>query len=394
MHSELAPLIFELCAIIISAALLGTVFLYARQPIILAYIAAGMLIGPHGINLVTSAENITQIGNLGVILLLFLIGLNLQPKKLLTLFQESALITLGTCAAFFAFSTLFCLAIAFSLRDAAIIGAALMFSSTVIGLKLIPTTTLHHKRLGEIITSILLVQDILAISVIIFLNMGDGMGNGNVMLLSFLLMLGKFALVCLLAFMGVRYVILPLFRRFDVIQEYSFVTTLAWCFLWAELSHQVGLSYESGAFIAGISIAVSQVSQAISVHLKPLREFFLILFFFAIGARMDISQANLYSLLGVLLGFLLIAVKYGGFALALKWAKEKPTVRHELSARLSQASEFSFLVTYAAMQAELLSQQAVLFIQITTITTFIVSTYWVVKRFPTPISIEKNLRQD
>ncbi|GAL02261.1 glutathione-regulated potassium-efflux system protein KefB [Photobacterium aphoticum] len=81
-------------------------------------------------------------------------------------------------------------------------------------------------------------------------------------------MLGKFALVCLLAFLGVRYVILPLFRRFDVIQEYSFVTTLAWCFLWAELSHQVGLSYESGAFIAGISIAVSHVSQAISVHLK------------------------------------------------------------------------------------------------------------------------------
>ncbi|GAL02262.1 glutathione-regulated potassium-efflux system protein KefB [Photobacterium aphoticum] len=69
--------------------------------------------------------------------------------------------------------------------DAVIIGAALMFSSTVIGLKLIPTTTLHHKRMGEIITSILLVQDILAISVIIFLNMGENLGDGNVMLLSF-----------------------------------------------------------------------------------------------------------------------------------------------------------------------------------------------------------------
>ncbi|GAL02263.1 glutathione-regulated potassium-efflux system protein KefB [Photobacterium aphoticum] len=100
MHNELAPLIFELCAIIISAALLGTLFLYARQPIILAYIAAGVLIGPHGINLVTSAENITQIGNLGVILLLFLIGLNLQPKKLLSLFQESASSPWGRAPAF------------------------------------------------------------------------------------------------------------------------------------------------------------------------------------------------------------------------------------------------------------------------------------------------------
>ncbi|PSW20705.1 cation:proton antiporter [Photobacterium sanctipauli] len=390
MQIDLAPLIFELCAIIISAAILGTLFLYACQPIILAYIAAGMLIGPHGLNIVTSAENITQIGNLGVILLLFLIGLNLQPKKLLSLFKESAIITLGTSAFFFLITLGFCLTIQLSLLDAAIVAAAMMFSSTVIGLKLIPTTTLHHKHMGEVITSILLVQDILAISVIIFFNMGDG----NAMLLSFVLMLGKFAMLCLLAFMGVRFLILPLFRRFDVIQEYSFVTTLAWCFFWAELSHQVGLSYESGAFIAGISIAVSQVSQAISVHLKPLREFFLILFFFAIGARMSLDQANLYALWGLIFGIILVVVKAWGFSTALKLAKEKPSMNRELSARLSQASEFSFLVAYAAMQANLLSPNAALFIQVTTMTTFIISTYWVVKRFPTPISTVKSLRQD
>ncbi|MGF1727147.1 cation:proton antiporter [Photobacterium nomapromontoriensis] len=390
MDSELAPLIFELCAIIISAAILGTLFLYACQPIILAYIAAGMLIGPHGFNLITSAENITQIGNIGVILLLFLIGLNLQPKKLLSLFQESAIVTLTTCAFFFSITLLFCLAIQFSILDASLIAASLMFSSTVIGLKLIPTTTLHHKRMGEMITSILLIQDMLAISVIIFINMGDG----DIMLLSFLIMLGKFAAVCALAFAGVRYLILPLFTRFDVIQEYTFVTTLAWCFLWAELSHQVGLSYESGAFIAGISIAVSRVSQAISVHLKPLREFFLILFFFAIGARMDLSQANLYSLLGLLFGGVLVIVKFWGFSLTLKLAKEPPVMRKELSARLSQASEFSFLVAYAAMQTGLLSMQAALFIQVATMTTFIISTYWVVRRFPTPISPVNKLRQD
>ncbi|MGF1683893.1 cation:proton antiporter [Photobacterium minamisatsumaniensis] len=390
MQIDLAPLIFELCAIIISAAILGTLFLYACQPIILAYIAAGMLIGPHGLNLVTSAENITQIGNLGVILLLFLIGLNLQPKKLLSLFKESAIITLGTCAFFFLITLLFCVSIQLSVIDAIIVAAAMMFSSTVIGLKLIPTTTLHHKRMGEVITSILLVQDILAISVIIFFNMGDG----NIMLLSFVFMLGKFAMLCLLAFMGVRFLILPLFRRFDVIQEYSFVTTLAWCFFWAELSHQVGLSYESGAFIAGISIAVSQVSQAISVHLKPLREFFLILFFFAIGARMTLDQANIYVLWGGVFGVILVAVKAWGFSKALSLAKEKDSMNRELSARLSQASEFSFLVAYAAMQANLLSPDAALFIQVATMTTFIVSTYWVVKRFPTPISTVSKLRQD
>ncbi|GAB3519384.1 cation:proton antiporter domain-containing protein [Photobacterium alginatilyticum] len=390
MQINLAPLIFELCAIVISAAILGTLFLYARQPIILAYIAAGMLIGPNGLQVIRDAEHITQIGNLGVILLLFLIGLNLQPKKLIQLFKESSIITLGTCSFFFLGALLFALAIQLPMQDALIIAAALMFSSTVIGLKLIPTTTLHHKHMGEVMTSILLVQDIIAITVIIFLNIG----GGNAMLVAFMMMLLKFVALCSLAFLGVRYMILPLFQRFDVIQEYSFVTTLAWCFFWAELSHQVGLSYESGAFIAGISIAVSRVSQAISVHLKPLREFFLILFFFAIGARMDLAGSNIYSLLGILFGIILVVIKAWGFTLALSLAHEKPSMTRELGARLSQASEFSFLVVYAAMNAELLSVEASMFIQTATMTTFIISTYWVVRRYPTPISMTSNLRQD
>jgi Kef-type K+ transport system membrane component KefB len=390
MQVNLDTIIFELCAIVISTAILGTAFLYARQPIILAYIAAGMLIGPHGLEWIHNAENVSQIGHLGVILLLFLLGLNLQPRKLIRLFKESAMVTLGTCSFFFLCTLGFGLAIQLALHDALVAAAALMFSSTVIGLKLIPTTTLHHKRMGEIMTSILLVQDILAITVILFLNVDSNDG----MMLAFGMLLLKFGLMCLCAYLGVRYVVLPLFSRFDVIQEYSFVTTLAWCLLWAETGHQVGLSYESGAFIAGLSIAVSRVSQAISIHLKPLREFFLILFFFSIGARMNLTTANIYTLWGCLFGGILIVIKAWGFRFALHVAKEKPTMNKELSARLSQASEFSLLLAYSAMTAEVVSQEGMMFIQAATLSTFVISTYWVVKYYPTPISMVKNLRQD
>ncbi|MGF1758866.1 cation:proton antiporter [Photobacterium sagamiensis] len=390
MLINLDTIIFELCAIMISAALLGTVFLYARQPIILAYIAAGMLIGPNGLKWLHGSENISQIGHLGVILLLFLIGLNLQPRKLIRLFRKSAIVTLATSAFFFACTLLFALTIQLALQDALIAAAALMFSSTVIGLKLIPTTTLHHKHMGEVMTSILLVQDILAITVISFLNV-DG---GNDMLTAFLMLLVKLGALCLCAYLGVKFVVLPLFRRFDVIQEYSFITTLAWCLLWAEAGHQTGLSYESGAFIAGLSIAVSRVSQAISVHLKPLREFFLILFFFSIGANMDWSTSNIYTLLGCLFGGLLIVIKVWGFTLALRLAHEKPSTNKELGARLGQASEFSLLLAYSAMTAGLVSPDGIMFIQTATLTTFVISTYWVVKYYPTPISIASTLRQD
>ncbi|MDO6705849.1 cation:proton antiporter [Photobacterium sp. 1_MG-2023] len=388
MLNELQTMIFELGIIVVSSAILGTLFLYARQPIILAYIAAGILLGPSGFGLLNDNDRIIQFGQFGVILLLFLLGLNLQPFKLISLFQESALITLGTCCLFFLVTLGFCWAIRLSLTDALVAAAALMFSSTVIGLKLIPTTTLHHQRLGEVMTSVLLIQDMLAIIVILFLNVR----SPDAMLSAFGLILLKLALLCLLAYLGVRYLILPLFRRFDVIQEYTIVAALAWCLLWAEAAHLAGLSYEIGAFVAGLSIAISRVSQAISLHLKPLREFFLILFFFAVGAKMDFNQGDMMLIWGCLFGVILIGVKAVGFAFALKLAREKAT--RELAARLSQASEFSLLLAYAALTAGLISDQGMLFIQAATLTTFIVSTYWVVSRFPTPISSAKNLRKD
>ncbi|MDO6541619.1 cation:proton antiporter domain-containing protein [Photobacterium sanguinicancri] len=390
MPSDIALIIFELCTIVISSAVLGTLFLYARQPIILAYIAAGIVIGPDGLGWVKNAENISQIGHLGVILLLFLLGLNLQPRKLLTLFKESALVTLGTSGFFFGCTFVFALTIQLALMDALVAAAALMFSSTVIGLKLIPTTTLHHQRMGEVMTSILLVQDILAITVILLLNMN----SDQTLIAAFVLLITKAVALCVLAFAGVKYVILPLFRKFDVIQEYSFITTLAWCLLWAEIGHQVDLSYESGAFIAGLSIAVSKVSQAIAQHLKPLREFFLILFFFAIGAKMQLLTGHVYTLYGIGFGAILIVLKRWGFKQALGFANEKSTMRNELSARLSQASEFSLLLAYSAINNGLLSSSGMMFIQSTTLSTFVISTYWVVKHYPTPISLANKLRQD
>ncbi|MDO6581354.1 cation:proton antiporter [Photobacterium sp. 2_MG-2023] len=388
MLNELQTMIFELGIIVVSSALIGTIFLYARQPIILAYIVAGIALGPSGLGLLNDNDRIIQFGQFGVILLLFLLGLNLQPFKLLNLFKESALITLGTCCLFFLVTLGFSLLIGLSLGDSLVAAAALMFSSTVIGLKLIPTTTLHHQRVGEVMTSVLLIQDILAIIVILFLNVREP----DAMISAFMLILLKLGLLCLLAYLGVRYLVLPLFRRFDVIQEYTFVTALAWCLLWAETGHLAGLSYEIGAFVAGLSIAISRVSQAISLHLKPLREFFLILFFFAVGAKMDITQGGTVLLWGGLFGALLVAVKASGFMFALKLAKEKAP--QELSARLSQASEFSLLLAYSALTAGLVSGQGMLFIQAATLMTFILSTYWVVSRFPTPISSVSNLRKD
>jgi Kef-type K+ transport system membrane component KefB len=271
-----------------------------------------------------------------------------------------------------------------------LLGASLMFSSTVVGLKLIPTTSLHHERTGQIMTSILLLQDILAILVVLFIT-GE---KSDHILTTFALLVGKFSILCIFSFLGVQFIIIPLFKKFDVIQEYTFIATLGWCLLWAETAHLLGLSYEMGAFVAGLSIASCKVAVVIAEHLKPLREFFLILFFFAVGSKLDFSFEPRLLLAAIILGVILVPLKAGVFRLAFKKTDESLDLQKELSLRLAQSSEFSILVAFSALSIGVMSNDVAMVIQITTVVTFIVSTYWVVLTYPTPISGNRKLRQD
>jgi Kef-type K+ transport system membrane component KefB len=387
---NLDSIIFELSVIVVGAAVLGTLFLYARQPILIAYITIGFAVGPNGLGLIQSTDHIEDIAHFGVILLLFLIGLSLQPLKLLGLFRKTVFLTLGTSLLFGIVSFLFALLLRYDTHSAVIFGAAMMFSSTVVGLKLVPTTTLHHKRTGEIMTSVLLLQDMLAILVILFIT-GD---KSDHVLLTFAMLAGKFVFLCVLSFAGVRYVMVPLLRRFDVVQEYTFVATLGWCLLWAEAAHILGLSYEVGAFVAGLSIASCQIALVIAEHLKPLREFFLILFFFAIGAELDFRLDPTLILAALVFAAVLVPLKAHVFRFAFRKSGESPELSRELAVRLAQSSEFSLLVVFAALSIGVLSTEKAMVIQITTIMTYIISTYWVVLKYPTPISGSSALRRD
>ncbi len=384
-------IVFELSVIVVGAAALGTLFLFAKQPILAAYIAAGFVAGPNGLGFFGNTDHIREISQLGVILLLFLVGLNLQPEKLAGLFRETSLLTAGCSISFGAVSFVFAKLLGFDTGASLVSGAAMMFSSTVVALKLIPTTSLHHKRTGELMISVLLLQDILAILVIIFISGGK---SDAPVATTIALLTARLALLFASAFLGVRYVMTPLLSRFDTVQEYTFVATLGWCLLWAECAHGLGLSYEIGAFAAGLSIASCRVAVVIAEHLKPLREFFLILFFFAVGAELDLNLPLPALLAAVGFGAALVPFKARVFSFAFLRSGETPELSRELAVRLAQASEFSLLVVFAASSSGLLRANEAMVIQIATIVTLVVSTYWVVLRYPTPISNDEALRLD
>jgi Kef-type K+ transport system membrane component KefB len=383
-------IVLELAVIFAGAAVLGTVFLYLRQPIILAYIVLGGLIGPWGFRVLGDAGHIEQLSHIGIILLLFLLGLNLHPEKLLQLFRKTSIVTLSTSFLFMVLAALVSVLMGFEWRDSLIIGSAMMFSSTIVSLKLIPTTTLHQRHTGEMMISVLLFQDILAILLILFL--GGGAEGGGILIM--VLVVLKLAGLGAFSFATVKFVLIPLFRRFDAIKEYIFLASLGWCLFMAEMAHLLGLSYEMGAFLAGVAIAAFPVALIISENLKPLREFFLILFFFSIGARFDLFVTKNVVLPGLVLAAVLMAAKPLLFRAAFAMIKEEKRISRELGVRLGQASEFSLLVAYSAEKSGQITVSSSYLIQTVVIITFIASTYWVVIKYPTPISSKKGMRMD
>jgi len=372
------------------AAVIATVALYARQSLLVVYILLGMLFGPSGLSFVNDPRIIQEISQIGIVFLLFLLGVNLPATKFLQLLKETTLVTGVSALLLIATGFVVGMLFGYTSTESLIIGTALMFSSTIIGIKLLPTTVLHHRRRGEVIVSILLLQDFLAIIVLIVMLPG----NGGSAWISSMLLIVKLAAIVVLAIALHRFVLYRLIARFDKIHEYVFLITIGWCLGIAELAEVIGLSYEIGAFIAGIALATNPISQYIAEVLKPLRDFFLILFFFSIGATLELRTLENIIIPAIILATIVISVKPVIYKFLLSKSGEANEEAAEIGIRLGQASEFSLLIAVLAYQSHLISQTASYLIQLSTILTFFVSSYLIVMRYPTPISLSDKLRRD
>jgi len=384
-------ILFSVFLIFTGAAVLATVALYARQSLIVAYILLGMAIGPSALGLVRDVTLLQDLAHVGIVFLLFLLGLNLHPQDLWNMFRKATVVTLISSVLFAVLGAATSWIFGYSTTEAIVIGAAMMFSSTIIGLKLLPSTVLHHQHTGEIIISVLLLQDLIAIVIMLVLHnladSGDGWQHATMMSLAL-------PGILLFAFGFSRFVLTRLLARFDTIQEYIFLLAIGWCLGMAELAEALGLSPEIGAFIAGISVATEPISRFIAESLKPLRDFFLIVFFFSLGAAFDLSAMQQVFVPAAILAAIALLVKPLVFKRLWIREGESPGVSAEIGARLGQISEFSLLIAVLATRSDVISMQASYLIQLATLITFIVSSYYIVLRYPTPIAISDRLRRD
>lgn len=382
---------FSFFLIFSGAAALATIALYTRQPLLIAYIFLGVLVGPFGFSILEDTDLLSDISEIGIIFLLFLLGLDMQLSNLITTLRKSLVVGIVSCITFAVVGFSITQVLGFSLVESIIIGLCLMFSSTIIGIKLLPTTVLHHRHSGELMVGILLIQDFIAILVLLAI---ESLGKDTISAWTFVQPLILLPVLIAGTLAAVKYVILPLLTRFDRFHEYIFLLTIGWCLGVGEIAKLMGLSHEIGAFIAGISLASSPISQFIALNLKPLRDFFLILFFFTLGAQLNIGVLSTVLVPMLILTAVILLGKPVVFRFLLNRLSESNHLAWDIGYRLGQISEFSLLVTFIAQGSGLLSEKAAVLVQSTAIATFAISSYIIVFNFQNPIAVSDKLRRD
>ena len=385
------PILLTLVLVFTGAAILATAALFARQSLLVVYILVGLIFGASGLQIIKDPGVIEELSHIGIIFLLFLLGINLPVNKLFQLVTKTTIITALSSALFALTGFLVAISFGFNWLESLVIGASAMFSSTIIALKLLPTTVLHHRRQGEVIISILLLQDILAIVVLTILQVG---GNSHFPWKELLLLFVALAGISVFAFAFYQFILIRIIQKFDRIQEFIFVITIGWCLGIAQLAEHFNLSYEIGAFIAGVAYASNPIALFISETLKPLRDFFLILFFFTLGATFNVNEAYSVLIPAATMAALLLIIKPLTFKALISKVSETPQDSREIAYRLGQTSEFSLLIAVLAVEMGVIGIKAGYLIQVCALITFVVSSYLVVYMFPTPMATSEKLRRD
>ncbi|MFH1585174.1 MAG: cation:proton antiporter [archaeon] len=362
----------ELSIILGITVLIAGIMKLLKQPLIIGYILAGIIVSPYFLNIAQSTETIKVFSQIGVALLLFIVGLSLSPRVIKEVGKVSLITGIGQIVFTSLFGFLISRLLGFSVIVSLYIAIALTFSSTIIIMKLLSDKKDLDKLYGKISIGFLLVQDIFVIILLMIISSFSGslsMDNlsfGSI--LSGMLLVGGFALISI-------YILPKLSIFFAKSQEFLFLFSIGWGLGLAALFHYFGFSMEIGALVAGIALSMSPFHYEISSKMRPLRDFFIILFFILLGSQMVFGNINelivpaiIFSLF-ILIGNPLIVMVLMGF---LGYKKK---TGFQAGFTVAQISEFSLILIALGVSVGHLTSEILSLVTIVGLITISGSTY-------------------
>jgi len=342
-------LIGDITLCILFAWVLGLLAHFSRQPLILAYLIAGFFIGPFGMGWVKSQESISVISELGLIFMLFMIGLEIDLKKIIRAGPVILFAAGGQLVGGCLLGILFFVGIGLSLGggnfDALYLTIACALSSTVIIVKVLYEKRELDTLPGRITLGVLVLQDIFAI---LFLAVQPSLANLEISVI--LLSVARVGVLVATALLLSRYVLPKLFHQIARRPELILLGALAWCFLIGEIAEKLHLSREMGSLVAGVSLSTFPYALDVTAKVTTLRDFFITLFFVALGMTIPIPTGSVIGLALIIAAFTAASRVVTTFT-PLYMMKQGLRASLLPAINLAQISEFSLVVIQTGVTA-------------------------------------------
>ena len=379
----------QLSVVIVVAGVVSIIMRLLRQPLIMGYIITGILVGPAFLHLIHEKDAFETFSEIGIALLLFIIGLELSVAAIKRLGKPVFITALALLGVMVTIGYLVGTALGFTSTEAVLTGLALFFSSTIIIAKVLSDKKQLQRLNGQLAIGVILIDDIIATFALLYVTTNSSGGELGVWEISFLVLKGLMT-AGVLAFLGAK--VLPKFTKFVASsQELLFIFALAWGFGVATLVHAIGFSVEVGALFAGVTLAHLPYVHQIGAKLKPLRDFFIILFFISLGESLEMHNLASAVVPAIILSAVTLIIKPLVVMTSLGLLRYTKRTSFMTSINLSQISEFSIILIVLAHSAGMVSSQLSAVITLVAIITITTSTYlmkyddWIFRK------LEKNL---
>ncbi|MBU1205000.1 MAG: cation:proton antiporter [Nanoarchaeota archaeon] len=365
----------ELSVIIIIAVAVGWIMRLLRQPLVIGYILTGIIVSPYFLNIVSSTEAIATFAHIGIAFLLFVVGLNLNPRIIKDVGKVSLITGVGQVIFTSVIGFFIGRLLGFSTIVSMYIAIALTFSSTIIIMKLLSDKGDLETLYGRIAIGFLIVQDLIVI--LILMVIASIPAGISFTALIFGTILKGFGLLVLLFLIGIY--ILPLITKaIAKSQELLLLFSIGWCLALASFFYYLNFSMEIGALLAGVTLAMSPYRYEISSKMKPLRDFFIILFFILLGSQMVFANISQYIIpilifsAFILIGNPLIVMVLMGL---LGYTKRNSFLA---GLTVAQISEFSLILIALGVSVGHLTNEILSFVTIIGLITIAGSTYMII----------------
>lgn len=365
----------QIALILLVTAVVGLGAKLAKQPLVVAYIFVGILLGPTFLDLVHYEAEIELFAELGIALLLFLVGLKLDLSLIRNIGKVAVLTALGQVLLTTALGMLIVLVFGFDITQAAYIAVAISFSSTIIVVKLLSDRREIDQLHGQIAVGFLIVQDILVIIfMVVIAAIGSSAGQLNRSIP--VLVIGSIIYIAAAAAVS-KYLLPKLLAWLSKSQELTLIFGVSWALSLAAISHSLGLSMEIGAFIAGVALASTPYRESLSGKMVSLRDIMVLFFFIQLGSSLSLSDALQQIWPAILISVFVLVAKPLIVMAIMRWLGYRNQVSFKTSMAIAQISEFSLILMALGFSLGQVNQAALSLVTLVAVITITLSTYFI-----------------